>query len=75
MANVERPNDTAAWRALAAHYEQIKDVHLRKLFAASSRLLAISFRESPHRIAAPYGATGLIILPCQELCYEQRAYC
>jgi glucose-6-phosphate isomerase len=26
-------NETAAWQALAAHYEQIKDVHLRQFFA------------------------------------------
>jgi len=26
-------NQTAAWQALATHYQQIKDVHLRKLFA------------------------------------------
>ncbi len=28
-----RPTDTAAWRALQSHYEKIKDVHLRSLFA------------------------------------------
>jgi glucose-6-phosphate isomerase len=28
----ERP----AWRALAAHYEQVKDIHLRELFAADA---------------------------------------
>jgi glucose-6-phosphate isomerase len=28
-----RPTDTAAWRALQSHYEKIKDVHLRRLFA------------------------------------------
>lgn len=33
MADSQRPNETAAWRALAAHYQQIKDVHLRQLFA------------------------------------------
>src|SRR5262249_24694350 len=33
MADSQQPNDTAAWRALAAHHTQIKDVHLRKLFA------------------------------------------
>jgi glucose-6-phosphate isomerase len=26
-------NQTAAWQALATHYQQIKDMHLRKLFA------------------------------------------
>ena len=26
-------NQTAAWHALATHYQQIKDVHLRQLFA------------------------------------------
>jgi glucose-6-phosphate isomerase len=29
----QRPIDTAAWKALQSHYEQIKDVHLRQLFA------------------------------------------
>src|SRR5580765_5709263 len=33
MANSHQPNETAAWQALAAHYQQIKDVHLRQLFA------------------------------------------
>ena len=33
MAESQRPNDTAAWQALATHYQQIKDAHLRKLFA------------------------------------------
>jgi glucose-6-phosphate isomerase len=33
MADSQRPDDTAAWRALAAHYQQIKDMHLRQLFA------------------------------------------
>src|SRR5450432_3973055 len=33
MANAERPNDAAAWQALAAHYQQIKDTRLRQLFA------------------------------------------
>ena len=28
MADSRRPNETAAWQALAAHYQQIKDVHL-----------------------------------------------
>jgi glucose-6-phosphate isomerase len=31
---VERPTETPAWRALAAHYATIKDMHLRQLFAA-----------------------------------------
>ena len=26
-------NQTAAWQALAAHHEQIKDAHMRRLFA------------------------------------------
>ena len=29
----QRPIDTAAWKALQAHYEKIKDIHLRQLFA------------------------------------------
>src|SRR6202044_1670062 len=29
----QRPIDTPAWKALQAHYEKIKDVHLRQLFA------------------------------------------
>ena len=33
MADMQRPNETAAWHALEAHYQQIKDVHLRQLFA------------------------------------------
>jgi glucose-6-phosphate isomerase len=33
MADAPRPNETAAWRALEAHYQQIKDKHLRELFA------------------------------------------
>lgn len=37
MADSQRPNETAAWRALAAHYQQIKDVHLRQLFAEDPR--------------------------------------
>ena len=33
MADSQQPNETAAWGALAAHYQQIKDTHLRRLFA------------------------------------------
>jgi glucose-6-phosphate isomerase len=33
MANSQRLNDAPAWRALSAHYEEIKDLHLRQLFA------------------------------------------
>jgi glucose-6-phosphate isomerase len=33
MADLQRPNDTPAWHALEQHYQQIKDVHLRQLFA------------------------------------------
>ncbi|HEY1935705.1 MAG TPA: glucose-6-phosphate isomerase [Acetobacteraceae bacterium] len=33
MPESPAPNETAAWRALAAHYVKIKDVHLRQLFA------------------------------------------
>lgn len=29
----DQSNQTPAWRALATHYQQIKDVHLRQLFA------------------------------------------
>jgi hypothetical protein len=27
------PNETKAWRALRAHHAEVKDVHLRELFA------------------------------------------
>jgi glucose-6-phosphate isomerase len=33
----QRPTATAAWRALQAHYEQIKDLHLRDLFRDDQR--------------------------------------
>jgi glucose-6-phosphate isomerase len=33
MAEIQRPTETPAWRALQAHYEKIKDTHLRQLFA------------------------------------------
>ena len=33
MADSQRPNETSAWRALATHYDRIKDLHLRQLFA------------------------------------------
>ena len=33
MADVQLSNELAAWQALTAHYQQIKDVHLRRLFA------------------------------------------
>jgi glucose-6-phosphate isomerase len=33
MVGSQQPNETAAWRALATHYQQIKDVGLRQLFA------------------------------------------
>ena len=32
-----RPTDLRAWRALEAHYERVKDVHLRELFAGDPR--------------------------------------
>jgi glucose-6-phosphate isomerase len=33
MAESQRPDEAPAWRALATHYEHIKDLHLRRLFA------------------------------------------
>jgi glucose-6-phosphate isomerase len=36
MAETLRPTETPAWHALAAHYDKIKDVHLRGLFADDS---------------------------------------
>jgi glucose-6-phosphate isomerase len=33
MPESHRPNETPAWAALATHYQKIKDVHLRQLFA------------------------------------------
>ena len=33
MPDSQRPNETPAWQALAAHYQKIKDVHLRQFFA------------------------------------------
>ncbi|MGA9013136.1 MAG: glucose-6-phosphate isomerase [Acetobacteraceae bacterium] len=33
MPDSQQPNETAAWGALAAHYQQVKDLHLRQLFA------------------------------------------
>jgi glucose-6-phosphate isomerase len=32
-----RPTDTAAWRALQSHYDKVKGVELRQLFAADSK--------------------------------------
>jgi glucose-6-phosphate isomerase len=37
MAEAQRATETPAWRALQAHYEKIKDVHLRQLFADDSK--------------------------------------
>jgi glucose-6-phosphate isomerase len=37
MTASERPDETPAWRALQAHYEKIKDAHLRALFAEDPR--------------------------------------
>jgi glucose-6-phosphate isomerase len=36
MAETLRPTETTSWRALQAHYEKIKDIHLRQLFAEDS---------------------------------------
>lgn len=36
MTEALRPTQTPAWRALQAHYEKIKGVHLRRLFADDS---------------------------------------
>jgi glucose-6-phosphate isomerase len=36
MTEAVRPSETPAWRALQAHYEKIKDIHLRQLFADDS---------------------------------------
>jgi glucose-6-phosphate isomerase len=33
MTDTPRPTETQAWQALRAHYEEIKGVHLRQLFA------------------------------------------
>src|SRR5215471_20224104 len=37
MTDVPRPSETPAWKALQAHYEQIKNVDLRQLFAQDPR--------------------------------------
>ena len=36
MAETLRPTETVAWRALQAHHEKIKDIHLRQLFTEDS---------------------------------------
>ena len=33
MSDTARPTETQAWQALKAHYEEIKNAHLRQLFA------------------------------------------
>ena len=33
MSDTPNPTETQAWQALKAHYEEIKGVHLRQLFA------------------------------------------
>jgi hypothetical protein len=33
MSDTKRPTEVPAWKALNAHYEKIKGVHLRQLFA------------------------------------------
>ena len=40
MLNRLDPTTTAAWQALAAHYEAIRDVHMRDLFAADPERFA-----------------------------------
>src|SRR5215472_13175875 len=37
MAETQRPTETPAWRALQAHYDKIKDTHLRQLFAEDAK--------------------------------------
>ncbi|MGH7815599.1 MAG: glucose-6-phosphate isomerase [Candidatus Binataceae bacterium] len=37
MPAAQRPDETPAWRALQAHYEEIKGSHLRELFAQDPR--------------------------------------
>jgi glucose-6-phosphate isomerase len=37
VTSVAQPVDSPAWTALQAHYEKIKDVHLRQLFADDSQ--------------------------------------
>jgi glucose-6-phosphate isomerase len=37
MAEAQRATETPAWRALQAHYEKIKDVHLRQMFADDAK--------------------------------------
>ena len=37
MTDVPRTTETPAWKALQAHYEQIKTLDLRQLFAQDSR--------------------------------------
>jgi len=46
MSDMPRPTETQAWQALKAHYEEIKDAHLRQLFA-----------HDPHR-AESFSAEG-----------------
>jgi len=36
MAETLRPTETVTWRALQAHHEKIKDIHLRQLFTEDS---------------------------------------
>jgi|UniRef100_A0A7V6DQT3 glucose-6-phosphate isomerase len=50
MSGITNPTETQAWQALKTHYEEIKGVHLRQLFA-----------DDPHR-AARFTAEGAGLL-------------
>ena len=40
MLNQQNPLETKAWKALSAHYEHLKDIHIKQLFAENANRFA-----------------------------------
>ncbi len=68
----------SAWKALASHYQQIKDVHLRSLFAddanrgerLTAEAVGIYLDYSKHRITDE--TLGLLLKLAEESCLRER---
>ena len=45
MLNRQNPTKTNAWQQLTAHFETIKDTHLKDLFAAKNHLTTLTQKQ------------------------------
>lgn len=58
MLNQQNPIETKAWEALIAHYDQLKDIHIKQLFTENPNRFA-QFSASFEDILLDYSKTEL----------------